>query len=257
MTALPGENPRFVYATQTHHGPQHAENQDSLYAAVVEAWKPGTTTEAEYGLFVIADGVGGLAGGEQASRLAVDTLTRDVLSGLDRETEVRIPDLLENAFQAANAAVIADLPGAASTLSTIMIAENLAYLAHAGDTRIYLIDEGGIDQLTRDHSLVQRLLDLGQITPEEARTHPQRNILYRALGKTDTLEIQVVSHLLLAGATLLLCTDGVWNWVDQNALWDTIRQAGSPQEAADALVHLAVANGSDDDVTAVVVTITR
>jgi protein phosphatase len=122
-----------------------------------------------------------------------------------------------------------------------------------GDSRAYIITEESFDQLTRDHSLVQRLQELGQLSAAEAAIHPQRNVLYRAIGQGEGLEVDVDSRRLPPGATLLLCSDGLWGLVPDDRILSIVRQHNTLQAACEALVAAANAAGGPDNITAVMV----
>jgi protein phosphatase len=130
---------------------------------------------------------------------------------------------------------------------------NLAYIVHVGDSRVYLITRDKIEQVTRDHSLVQRLIELDQLSPEEAADHPQKNVLYRALGQSDNLEVDTLTRRLPPHSRLLLCSDGLWNQVEEQEIHDIIMEHSNPQEACEALIAKANSRGGIDNVTAILV----
>jgi protein phosphatase len=132
-----------------------------------------------------------------------------------------------------------------------VIIGDLAYIAHVGDSRIYLIHRGSIEQITRDHSLVQRLIELGQLTPEEAVDHKQPNVLYRALGQNELVEVDTLTRRLPPYSCLLLCSDGLWNQVSDDEILDIIMKHTNPQEACAKLIALANMRGGIDNVTAI------
>jgi protein phosphatase len=128
---------------------------------------------------------------------------------------------------------------------------NMAHVAHVGDSRAYLISKKEVEQLTRDHSLVQRLIELGTITYEESLDHPQRNVLYRAIGQAPDLEVDTMTRRLPAGATILICSDGLWGCVSSAEMLEIVSNTADPQEACDKLVALANAHGGHDNITVV------
>jgi serine/threonine protein phosphatase PrpC len=129
----------------------------------------------------------------------------------------------------------------------------MAYIAHVGDSRAYMITDDGIEQITRDHSLVQRLIELDQLTPEEAPDHPQRNVLYRALGQSDTLDVDAITRRLGPNARLLLCSDGLWNMVSEDAIQAVLAQNPQPQKACEELVQMANDRGGPDNISMIIV----
>ena len=145
------------------------------------------------------------------------------------------------------------LAGMGTTTIALLVRGNEAYFAHVGDSRGYLIRGGHATQITRDHSLVQRLEELGQITSAEAAVHPQRNVLYRALGQGETLEPDVVTTPFPVGGYLLLCSDGLWGVVPEDEIRKIIYEAPTIQRACQNLVSAANAAGGPDNISTVLV----
>jgi protein phosphatase len=137
----------------------------------------------------------------------------------------------------------------------VAVIGDLAYVVHVGDSRVYLITKDGIEQITRDHSLVQRLIELGQLTQEEAGVHNQRNVLYRALGQSDQLEVDALTRRLPPNSRLMLCSDGLWNMVNEQEVIEIAMKHSNPQEACDKLVALANTHGGTDNITAILLQI--
>jgi serine/threonine protein phosphatase PrpC len=126
-----------------------------------------------------------------------------------------------------------------------------------GDSRAYLINEDGISQITTDHSLVERLVAMGQITADEARVHPQRNVIYRTIGDKEEAEADFFVRQLKPGDSLLLCSDGLSGKVEDAEIWRLVRRGRSPQEACEQLVQAANDNGGDDNITVIIVQASR
>ncbi|MBC7224837.1 MAG: serine/threonine-protein phosphatase [Anaerolineae bacterium] len=216
----------------------------------------------EAALLVLADGMGGHAEGEMASQVAVAAalealapaalvpLALPAASGGRAGEPLR--EVLERAMDQADRAVREQTPEGGTTLLLALVVGDQLYLAHVGDSRAYLIREGHAEQLTRDHSLVGRLVELGELSPEQARSHPQRSLLYRALGQGSRLEVDFLSRSLGAGHTLLLCTDGLWSLLSEAELAAHIAAAPTAQAACDALVAEARRRGADDNVSLLV-----
>jgi serine/threonine protein phosphatase PrpC len=169
-------------------GKVRRHNEDT--ALIIAAVHDGDDALPAFGLFVLADGMGGHQAGEIASSLAARTVAHHIVRQLylptliSREHGTDQPALHEalvDAVQAANAAVAKQVPGGGTTLTGALLIGPRAYIAHVGDSRAYVVTEEGLDQITHDHSLVDRLVELGQLTPAEAATHPQKNVLYRAI----------------------------------------------------------------------------
>jgi serine/threonine protein phosphatase PrpC len=140
-----------------------------------------------------------------------------------------------------------------STLVMAIMDGSKAYLAHVGDSRAYRINADGIEALTTDHSMVARLVASGVIKPEEVRSHPQRNIVYRTMGDKVALEIDVAEHTLQPGDRLLLCSDGLWEMVVEADLQKIVMEASSPQQACQKLVEVANAHGGVDNITVIII----
>ena len=236
-------------------------NQDACLALQLVS----TTVDErpDFGFFIVADGMGGHHDGEKASAIAVEIITAELLENIyipmlrnfddgDRPT---IVEALVSAAEKANLAVIKNVPDGGTTVTAIAVVGNLAYLAHVGDSRAYLIYNGEIEQLTRDHSLVQRLIELNQLTQEEAEEHPQKNVLYRAIGQNENLEVERLIRPLPQGAQMLICSDGLWGLVDEDTLKEVILEAPTPQDACDKLIALANAQGGTDNITAIILKI--
>jgi protein phosphatase len=205
-------------------------------------------------LYAVADGMGGHAAGEVASEIAIQTL-------LDAQIKDVDPVALRDALVAANHAIIeaADQGvgrmGMGTTMTAAVIRENRLLIAQVGDSRAYLMHAGRLRQVTRDHSLMAELIALGEVTPTEARTHPQRSVITRVLGSElhtlpDLYEIDIVN-----GDRLLLCSDGLTGMVDDEEIESLLAAHPDPQSAADALVEAARAAGGYDNVTVVLVEI--
>ena len=140
-----------------------------------------------------------------------------------------------------------------STLAACLLVGSQAYLAYQGDSRIYLINQQGIKQLTTDHSLVQHMVSTGQISQEEARNHPQRNVIYRSLGDKPYIELDCLSQPVFPHDRLLLCSDGLTNQLDDALMHQIVLEASSPQAACDQLVEAANAAGGEDNISVLVV----
>ena len=257
FVGIPGKY--LVYGINSDKGVVRQNNQDSLFAML--ASQVGAQTSPDFGLFVVADGMGGHENGERASALAARIIGQHVLSNyyLKRlsgdDDDLYLNEILTEALQQANERVAIETPEGGTTVTAAAINGSMAYIAHVGDSRAYLITEEGVDQITHDHSLVQRLIDMDHLTPDEAAVHPQRNVLYRAIGQNDALEIDTLVRRLPNGARLMLCSDGLWNMVDETQLRHIVSSAQTPQEACDRLIELANQNGGNDNITVILVQI--
>ena len=212
-------------------------------------------------LAVICDGMGGAVGGNIASQTAARLIAESVGAAYREHRGSRsVKHLLVAALDNANTRVfdLADadesLAGMGTTVVAAIISGTIASIAHAGDSRAYRYTGGTLLQLTKDHSVVQAMLDTGQITEDEARTHPRKNLITRALGVSDTLDIDYCEEELLPGDIVLLCTDGLSNTVDLSlGLPLLLEQEDGFKGLADDLVELANRNGGADNITVVAV----
>jgi len=171
-----------------------------------------------------------------------------------------VEDQLKDAIQQANKAILrygeqkSSARGLGCTVTTALIQNDQAYIANIGDSRTYLLRDGKLTPLTKDHSLVARLVEAKQIEPEEVYSHPQRNLIYRSLGAGHkTVDPDVFHEVLRDGDTLLLCSDGLWEMVRHDDLLKVLSEKSSPQKICDTLINMANANGGEDNITAVVV----
>jgi protein phosphatase len=204
-------------------------------------------------LFIVADGMGGHQAGDVASKLASDTFL-ETYRGL-REKGSAIRSAMELAVRKANAVVFkkaasdAEKWGMGTTFSAVVVAAMKAHIAHVGDSRVYLVRNNRIRRLTTDHSFVEKLVEEGRISADEARDHPQRNILYMSLGARANFTPEMQHNVALEnGDALVMCSDGLNNMVEDDTLMKTVI-GGYPEEAADSLVKLANARGGADNIT--------
>lgn len=231
----------FHYAARSDVGLVRKDNQDSGYAGPH--------------LLVVADGMGGHAGGDIASATVITEL---VEIDHDSLTASEASSQLGRAITAANqeiARTFADNPeleGMGTTVTAIMRARNKLILAHIGDSRAYLLREGRLSQVTKDHSFVQTLIDEGRITEEEASTHPQRSVVTRVLTGDDTDEPDLGAREAREGDRYLLCSDGLSGFVALDTIEEILTAGSAPGRAADDLVSLALRAGAPDNVTVVV-----
>ena len=171
-----------------------------------------------------------------------------------------IEEQLKSAIQQANTEIVrygekkSSARGLGSTVTAALVQNNQAYIANVGDSRTYILHDKKLTPVTRDHSLVARLVESGQIEPEEIYTHPQRNLIYRSLGAGHkTVEVDVFQVELMPEDALLLCSDGLWEMVRKEDLARILNEQPSPEKACDMLINLANKNGGEDNITAVVV----
>ncbi|MBI4771955.1 MAG: serine/threonine-protein phosphatase [Chloroflexi bacterium] len=233
----PHPAPEPVHSTQIRFaisydvGRVRPHNEDTLF--VFTSNLIGDESLPGFGLFIVADGMGGYLLGERASGTAIRAMAGMTLESvylpLLRGNPPERADLqrsLEAAVHAANRAVNEEVPGSGTTLTAALVLGHRVSLAHVGDSRAYLVEKDGLQPITRDHSLVQRLIELGQITREEAATHAHRNVLIRAVGQDGELEVDIGTTPLAGGSRLLLCSDGLWGSLVTGWRWPPIRPGG-------------------------------
>lgn len=250
--------PSLSWAVRTDAGLRRSSNEDS-YAA-----------RPEVGLFLVADGMGGHAAGEVASRVVVESVAAFIeeTAGADRNRTWPFPfepglsleaNRLKSAFRLANrklAMAIADsqdLRGMATTASAILHGEGSSSVAHIGDSRVYVLRGGELTQITDDHSWVEEQVRAGTLTPDAARQHPWRNVVTRALSGVDDPEIDVVEIHPAPGERYLLCSDGLFGVVADNLLAEILGdQSGSLDDICGRLIEAANAAGGPDNITAMI-----
>jgi protein phosphatase len=246
---------KIAYSALTDVGRKRKGNEDSLFV------------NPEQNLFVVADGMGGHAAGEVASRVAVDSINEFVCMtsgdeeitwpfGLD-ESMSYDGNRLKTSVRYANNKVLAatkesvEYEGMATTVVGVLVDGATANLAHVGDSRIYLFRNGSLLQLTSDHSWVNEQLLGGMLTAEQARSHPLRNVVTRALGGKPDLDVEMQVHEALPGDVLLLCSDGLTTMVPDPEIERVLVENGGVESAAKALVELANKNGGEDNITVI------
>jgi protein phosphatase len=223
--------------------------------------------DLDLGLLVVADGMGGHAGGEHASRLAVETIQREVRAAresnggmFERPTGIEdspLPDVMRQAVEAASAAIFeaaladAELAGMGTTVTAALLDGSHAFVAHVGDSRCYLLREGKIYQVSEDHSLVNEQIKAGAISPAEARTSRFKNIITRSVGFERSVAVDLMGIELQAGDRFVICCDGLSNLVEDGEIL-TMAEAAPLVEAAERLVALANERGGDDNITVIV-----
>lgn len=212
--------------------------------------------------FIVADGMGGQNAGEKASAIAVEVIPRQLEQLLDFSgcPKAEAVSAIDRSVEHANAEIMAlsevdpSVRNMGTTVVFLVRAGDNFYVGGVGDSRVYMLRDGNLSQLTKDHSLTQALLEAGTINEEEARTHRYRNVLYRYLGTkdgaagTDALQIKPA-----AGDRYFLCTDGVTDGIEDDAIKNLLTSSDDPQEVAQTLVDAALAGGSRDNITGVVV----
>ena len=214
-------------------------------------------TEAPIGnlpnLLVVADGMGGHRAGEYASRLAVEVLKQELAASTEESPEA----MMKNAITRANERVLeaarqdAKLSGMGTTLVAATVIDRTLYFANVGDSRLYLLSDD-IKQLSKDHSLVQEMVRLGGINQEEAKSHPDKNIITRAIGAKDDVDIDFYEYRLKKGDIILMCTDGLSNMVEDEEMLHIVKCSRDVVEAVEQLIERAKEHGGSDNIGVIV-----
>jgi serine/threonine protein phosphatase PrpC len=258
--SVPVHPSQFIVGVGQSVGRQRDHNEDTLF--VLNTLLAGTNDSLPFGVFIVADGMGGHQNGEVASMVATRAmesyLVRKLfqpLYGLKPEPNAEsFQEIMQGAVNEAQQAVLRQVPGGGTTLTATFILGEQVTLAHIGDSRAYLIyPDGRMQVVTRDHSLVRRLIELGQITEKEAMVHPQRSVLYRALGQGEPLEADISTFLLPRPGYLMLCSDGLWGVVPDIDIFQIVSTASHPSVACQDLIDAANRAGGPDNISVVLI----
>lgn len=236
--------------SRTDIGLVRSSNQDSYAAGEM----PGGVAWA-----IVCDGMGGANGGNIASATAVKMIS-EIISTTYREgmSSNSIRTMLQSAIYSANVSIydmskqVENLSGMGTTVVAAVVSAGRVHVAHAGDSRAYLLGNGELMQITRDHSIVQSMMEDGRLTESQAKTHPRKNIITRALGVEESIEIDYNELELDNGRQLLICTDGLTNFVENDAIL-SIAAHNEFYDYPEKLIEAALANGGGDNVTVVVI----
>ncbi len=237
-------------AGKTDVGRKRTANEDRFFVAKLSE----NTAYA-----VVCDGMGGEKGGHVASSCAVERIRKMMENGYQEEFgENSVKNLMLSSISAANAQVFSmaekneSLKGMGTTVVLALVRDSMIHIAYAGDSRAYLVDEAGVRQLTHDHSMVQMMVDRGEISPEEAQYHPEKHYITRALGVSSMLEVDYLEEEMPDKGAVLLCSDGLSKYLDQADL-HRLGWNNAAALAADQLIAQANAMGGADNITAVLI----
>ncbi len=233
----------------THIGLVRSTNQDAL--------QYGPLDNGGY-YAVVCDGMGGANGGNIASHIAVDVLAERITAAFANQQKPHSPaHLLASAMAAANIEIFdragadSTLEGMGTTVVAVIVCDTEVYISHVGDSRLYLYRDDALQQITRDHSVVQEMIESGQITEEQARSHPRKHFITRALGVTALEEGEYDELTLKSGDRLLLCTDGLTNMVSNSAIAAILNE--KTDSTVETLIQAALNNGGSDNTTVVLI----
>jgi len=255
---------RKPYQLNVGHGQsvgiQRDHNEDAFFT--LTTMLAYNETELPIGFYIVADGMGGHQNGEIASELAIRSIVEHVLHEIltpllslnPQPQNSSFQEVFHTGIEQANTEIVRNSFGGGTTVTSVLIIGEQMTIAHVGDSRVYAVDPTGVlEPLTRDHSLVKRLQELGQISSEEAAIHPQRNVLYRALGQGEPFEPEIISMKRPDEGYLLICSDGLWNIVQEQKISDIILNSPSPQEAVSLLIDAANQAGGPDNISVILV----
>ena len=235
---------------KTDIGKARDMNQDYYYIS---------PENSQINLYILADGMGGYTGGEIASKLATISAKNYIESNFEKTLTEKeeIEKLIKSSMEYANMVVYEkskedkELEGMGTTLEVCLIYNNIVYIGHIGDSRVYIQREGKLKKLTIDHSYVEKLVKDGTITKEEAINHPKKNMLTKALGCMDFVEVDVIQEELNKDDIILICSDGLTNMVEEEIINNVVKQ--DYKSASFKLIEIANNNGGYDNITAIVI----
>jgi PPM family protein phosphatase len=259
------QNPRFelqqlLSAASQSVGKQRELNEDSLLC--ITTTMAGNSGNMPFGLYIVADGMGGHQFGEVASNAAIRTVAGYVLRKFHSYLFQIKTDTMDESFQEimlgavneAQKSIQREAPGSGTTLTAALVLGQQITVAHVGDSRAYFVyPDARIEAITRDHSLVKRLEELGHISAEEAENYPHRNVLYRALGQGEILEPDIFTLAFPQPGYLMLCSDGLWGVVSEQDIVRSINESPTLQRACQSLISAANIAGGPDNISVVLV----
>ncbi|MDN5331113.1 MAG: family protein phosphatase [Tepidanaerobacteraceae bacterium] len=237
----------MIHCAKSDRGRVRPNNEDAFYI-------PEDMNEPL--LFIVADGMGGHNAGEVASRLAVEEISSYIKTKYDAKSfQDDVALLIKEAFMAANEKIYktslesAEWAGMGTTATLALFKDGRVYIGHVGDSRAYMLRSGHLRQLTKDHSLVWQLMEEGRLTAQEIKYHPMRNVITRALGVDDKVDVDISDYEYKSGDIFLLCSDGLTNMLDDERIKEIILSADSVEAAAERLVQAANNLGGHDNIT--------
>lgn len=262
---ITGQSPQYemkqlVASAGQSVGKQREHNEDSLLA--LTSTISGNAESVPFGLYIVADGMGGHQFGEVASNAAVrimaDYITKKFQTFLynipSQQVNESLQEIMENSIREAHKYVQREAPGSGTTVTAALVLGQQVTIAHVGDSRAYAIyPDGRLDTITRDHSLVKRLEELGHLSKDEAANFPHRNVLIRALGQGEALEADIFTIPFPNPGYMMLCSDGLWGVINERDIFRSITDAPNLHRACQNLVEAANAAGGPDNISVVLI----
>lgn len=234
----------------THMGMKRKSNQDVIYIS----------KDSSMPIYIVADGMGGHKAGELASNMAIDIIVKRITEDKHKlSSENAILKWIKKTIEEANTKIYLesiknkDFKGMGTTITLGYIYEDKIYIGHVGDSRAYIIKNDEIKQITEDHSYVNQLLKLGSITKEEAKKHPKKNMITRAVGSSSIIEIDLIVREYKENEILILCSDGLFNMLDDLEILKVFKSKDNIQEACDKVIRMANDNGGFDNITIIAI----
>jgi serine/threonine protein phosphatase PrpC len=254
------EPPQLLTGTGQSIGMQRDHNEDTIFS--YNSILSGNGDAIPVGIFIVADGMGGHQHGEIASGVAIRALSSYLVRKImlpfynirnDQQLEP-LQEVMQQGIREAQIAVIKNAPGGGTTLTAAFVLGDQVTIGHVGDSRAYFVyPDGRAQSITRDHSLVRRLQELGQLTEDEAAVHPQRNVLYRAIGQGEPFDADISTHQMPRPGSLMICSDGLWNVVPEKEIARIINTYPAPILASKELVRSANEHGGPDNISVILV----
>ena len=250
----------FLVGCAQSNGRQREHNEDTLFW--INAIFSNGVNDIPFGLFIVADGMGGHQFGEVASSAAVKAMSELIMRKLylplfgsaQEMPSESLHEIVSSGIKSAQNAVITKAPGGGTTLTSALLLGEQVTIGHVGDSRLYYIfPDGRMDIMTNDHSLVKRLLDLGQINEEEAKNHPNKNVLYRALGQSEPFKPDIQTTPLPRPGYIMICSDGLWGSVSDDEIFRIITSNETPSVACSNLVDAANEAGGPDNISVILI----
>jgi PPM family protein phosphatase len=262
---MSGQNVRYemkqlIASAGQSVGKQREHNEDSLLALTNTI--SGNAEAIPFGLYIVADGMGGHQFGEVASNAAVRIMAGDIIKKFHsylytlptQPLQESLQEVMENSIKDAHRYVQREAPGSGTTVTAALVLGQQVTIAHVGDSRAYAVyPDGRLDTITRDHSLVKRLEELGHLSKDEAVNFPHRNVLIRALGQGETLEADIFTVPFPSSGFLMICSDGLWGVVNEHDVYRAITESPNLHRACQSLVEAANAAGGPDNISVVIV----
>jgi PPM family protein phosphatase len=250
----------FETAALTDAGKVRKKNEDRLF--VLEKELPNALGAGSFGIYLVADGMGGHRAGEVASDMAASIISRTLIASLSGGFAPPSPILLlKQAIETANAEIVRlsgkqkGLKSMGTTVTAGLRLDNDLYLGHVGDSRAYLMRKDVIHQITEDHSVVAYLLNKGLITQDQAKNHPDQGKIYRSLGASENVEIDMITRTLEAGDSLVFCSDGIPAYLAEGEIGELVKGSADAREACKKLIEMANYRGGEDNSSVIVTNI--